>query len=211
MARHRRPHRIDLNFASNITIDLFDVSSEELHQDFDSNSTDVFSGSLFSKVYKTEYDQYGGRPYGCLLGLYDFATNPRDLFWLRNMSKVASGLPCSFIASVNPEFFGCKSIEEVEAIRDLDGVFAQPKMSSWMALRDTAEASYLGLTFPRYVARLPWDPERNPSRVCALPKRRRGSKELSLGFLGPVDGAQLVRSFEQSGWCQYICVRAVAV
>ncbi len=193
------------NFASNITIDLLDVSKEELHQDFDSNSTDVFSGSLFSKVYKTEYDQYGGRPYGCLLGLYDFATTPRDLFWLRNMSKVASASHAPFIAAVNPEFFGCKSIEEVEAIRDLDGVFAQPKMSSWMALRDTAEASYLGLTFPRYVARLPWDPERNPSPGLRFTEETNGDRRNYLWASSALLMARnLVRSFEQSGWCQYI-------
>jgi type VI secretion system protein ImpC len=124
------------NFSSNITVDLLDVSKDEMYQDFDSNSTDVFNGALFSKVYKTEYDQYGGRPYGCLLGLYEFSTNQRDLFWLRNMSKVAAAAHAPFVSSVSPEFFGCKTIEEVEAIRDLDGLFSQPKMSGWTALRD---------------------------------------------------------------------------
>jgi type VI secretion system protein ImpC len=106
------------NFSSNVTIDLLDVSKEELYQDFESNSTDVFSGDLFSKVYKTEFDQYGGKPYGCLLGLYEFSTSPRDLFWLRNMSKVAAAAHAPFISAVAPEFFGCKTVEEVEAIRE---------------------------------------------------------------------------------------------
>ena len=90
------------NFSSNIQIALLDVSKDELHQDFDSNSTDVFSGALFGKVYKTEYDQYGGKPYGCLLGLYEFDTTPSDLFWLRNMSKVAAAAHAPFVAAVKP-------------------------------------------------------------------------------------------------------------
>jgi len=193
------------NFGSNITIDLLDVGKDELHQDFDSNSTDVFSGALFGKVYKTEYDQYGGRPYGCLVGLYEYSTSPRDLFWLRNMSKVAAAAHAPFIGSVSPEFFGCKSIEEVEAIRDLDGVFSQPKMSGWMALRDTAEASYLGLTFPRYVVRLPWDPERNASPGLRFKEETGGQRQNYLwGSSALLLARNLIRSFEQSGWCQYI-------
>lgn len=193
------------NFASNITIDLLDVGKDELYQDFESNSTDVFSGALFSKVYKTEYDQYGGRPYGCLLGLYEFSTSPRDLFWLRNMSKVAAAAHAPFIAAVEPSFFGCKSVEEVEAIRDLDGVFSQPKMAQWMSLRDTPEASYLGLTFPRYVVRLPWNPETNPSPGLRFHEITRGVRQNYLwGNSALLLARNLIRSFEESGWCQYI-------
>lgn len=193
------------NFSSNITVDLLDVSKDEMYQDFDSNSTDVFNGALFSKVYKTEYDQYGGRPYGCLLGLYEFSTSQRDLFWLRNMSKVAAAAHAPFISAVSPEFFGCKSIEEVEAIRDLDGLFSQPKMSGWTALRDTAEAPYVGLTFPRYVVRLPWDPERNPSPGLRFAEETHGQRQNYLwGNSALLLARNLVRSFEQSGWCQYI-------
>jgi len=193
------------NFASNVTIDLLDVSKDELYQDFENNSTDVFNGALFSKVYKTEYDQYGGRPYGCLIGLYEFSSTARDLFWLRNMSKVAAAAHAPFVSSVAPEFFGCKSIEEVEAIRDLDGVFNQPKMSQWMALRDTAEASYLGLTFPRYVIRLPWSPETNPSAGLRFTEATNGERNKYLwGNSVLLLARNLIRSFEQAGWCQYI-------
>lgn len=193
------------NFASNITIDLLDVSKEELYTDFESNSTDVFNGAMFSKVYKTEYDQYGGRPYGCLLGLYEFSSSPRDLFWLRNMSKVAAAAHAPFISAVSPEFFGCKSIEEVEVLRDLDGIFNQPKMGQWKALRDAPEASYLGLTFPRYVVRLPWDPEKNPSPGMRFQEITNGERSKYLwGNSALLLARNLIRSFEQSGWCQYI-------
>ena len=193
------------NFSSNITVDLLDVGKEELYQDFESNSTDVFSGALFSKVYKTEYDQYGGKPYGCLLGLYEFTANTRDLFWLRNMSKVAAAAHAPFISAVSPEFFGCKTIEEVEGIRDLDAVLNHPKMSGWLALRDTAEAPYVGLTFPRYVVRLPWNPETNPSPGLRFHEITQGLQANYLwGNSALLAARNLVRSFEQSGWCQYI-------
>lgn len=193
------------NFESNIQIALLDVSKDELHQDFDSNSTDVFSGALFSKVYKTEYDQYGGKPYGCLLGLYEFDTSPADLFWLRNMSKVAAAAHAPFVAAAKPQFFGCQTIEEVESIRDLDGLFSQPRFGQWMSLRDTPEASYLGLAFPRYVVRLPWNPERNPSPGLQFTEETGGERNKYLwGNAGLLLTRNLIRSFEQAGWCQYI-------
>ena len=108
------------NFQSNVTIELLDVSKDELFEDFENNSSDIFGSAFFEKVYIAEYDQYGGRPYGCLLGLYDFTTSARDLFWLRSMSKIAAASHAPFIGSVAPQFFGCQTIEDLEALRDLD-------------------------------------------------------------------------------------------
>lgn len=66
------------NFQSNVAVELMDVSKDELFEDFENNSSDIFGSTLFEKVYIAEYDQYGGRPYGCLIGLYDFTTGSRD-------------------------------------------------------------------------------------------------------------------------------------
>ncbi|HNN95063.1 MAG TPA: type VI secretion system contractile sheath large subunit, partial [Pseudomonadota bacterium] len=129
------------NFQSNVTIELMDVSKDELFEDFENNSSDIFGSSFFEKVYIAEYDQYGGRPYGCLLGLYEFTTSARDLFWLRSMSKIAAASHSPFIASIAPQFLGCNSLEQVEAIKDLDGLLSQPRYAQWQALRDSEEAA----------------------------------------------------------------------
>jgi type VI secretion system protein ImpC len=193
------------HFRSNITIELLDVGKQELMEDFENNSSDIFGGSLFEKVYITEYDQYGGRPYGCILGLYEFTTNARDLFWLRNMSKIAAASHAPFVASVSPGFFGCKDIAEVEALKDLDGLLSQPRYSQWNALRDADEAAYIGLCFPRYVVRLPWNPETNPSSGLTFYEDANGEHGRYLwGHAGLLFARNLIRSFEDTGWCQYI-------
>lgn len=193
------------NFRSNIKIELLDVSKDELMDDFESNSSDVFGGALFEKVYIAEYDQYGGLPYGCIIGMYEFASNVRDLFWLRNMGKVAAASHAPFVGSVKPEFFGCKDAEEVAALKDLDGLLSQPRYLQWNSLRDSDDAAYVGLVFPRYVVRLPWNPETNPSP--GLPFREEASGDHSRYLWGNATllfARNLVRSFTQSGWCQYI-------
>src|SRR5262245_11148877 len=67
------------NFQADITIDIMDVEKEELGEDFEKNSASVFSSALFDKVYIKEYDQFGGRPFGVMLGLYEFSAQRGDI------------------------------------------------------------------------------------------------------------------------------------
>src|SRR5499427_9204104 len=44
---------------------------------------------LFKKIYEAEYGQFGGEPFGCLVGDYYFDQTPPDVELLGEMSKVA--------------------------------------------------------------------------------------------------------------------------
>jgi len=59
----------NINFKANISVDILDVTKDELYEDFENNSSDIFGAALFDKIYVAEYDQYGGRPYGVIIGL----------------------------------------------------------------------------------------------------------------------------------------------
>ena len=211
----------DVNFLAGVKIDLLDASKEELAEDFKNNAIDIFRSALFQKVYIEEYDQYGGEPYGVMLGLYEFKNTPDDMTWLRTMAKIGNACHAPFISSIHPRFFGVNTAEEVTGIKDLAGMLSHPKYGRWNALRETEEAAYLGLTFPRYVLRLPYNPDANPCRsINFVEKVAEGTKE---GLeIQKTDGANrnadgylwgsssvllvknLIRSFETSGWCQHI-------
>src|SRR5918999_3156917 len=45
---------------------------------------------LFKKVYESEYGQFGGEPFGCLVGDYHFDHSPPDVELLGEMSKNAA-------------------------------------------------------------------------------------------------------------------------
>ena len=93
----------------------------------------------------------------------------------------------------------------MEAIKDLDGLLRQPRYSQWNLLRDSDEAAYLGLVFPRYVLRLPWNPETNPSPKMIFREEASGVGDYYLwGNATVLFARNLMRSFQQSGWCQYI-------
>jgi type VI secretion system protein ImpC len=193
------------NFNADITIDILDVDKEELAEDFEKNSSNIFSSALFDKVYIKEYDQFGGRPYGVLLGQYEFTSSRADITWLERMGKVANAAHCPFIAAVSPKFFDCETVEQLESLKNLDGVLSHPRYSKWMELRDKEEAAYIGLTLPRYVVRLPWDPDSNPCDVLNFKEDAQGdSKKYLWGNTAYLLGRNLVKAFEQSGWCQSI-------
>jgi len=193
------------NFQADITIDILDVDKEELAEDFEKNSSSIFSSALFDKVYIKEYDQFGGRPYGVLLGQYEFTSSRADITWLERMGKVANAAHCPFIAAVSPKFFDCETVEQLESLKNLDGVLSHPRYSKWMELRDKEEAAYIGLTLPRYVVRLPWDPDSNPCDVLNFKENAQGdSKKYLWGNTSYLLGRNLVKAFELSGWCQSI-------
>lgn len=197
---------LNTNFKADVMIDILDVSKDELYEDFESNAVDITGSALFKKVYVAEYDQYGGKPFGSMIGLYEFEHTPRDEFWLKTMGKVAAASHAPFIGSVSPKFFGCDSIEELSAIKDLEGLMNHPKYGSWNKLRDSEVAAYIGLTLPRYIVRLPYDPETNPTPNLTFKETVRGgnNSDYLWGSAAILFAQNMVRSFVQSGWCQYL-------
>ncbi|WP_300671463.1 type VI secretion system contractile sheath large subunit [Desulfoluna sp.] len=197
---------LNTNFKADIMIDILDVSKDELFEDFEANAVDITGSALFKKIYISEYDQYGGKPFGSIIGLHEFEHTPDDEFWLKIMGKIAAASHSPFVGSVSPKFFGCDSIEELSAIKDLEGLMNHPKYGSWSKLRDSEEAAYLGLTLPRYVLRLPYDPETNPCRGISFEEEVQGDRDSSYlwGSASLLFAQNMVRSFGQSGWCQYL-------
>ena len=57
---------------------------------------------LFKKVYEAEYGQFGGEPFGCLVGDYYFDQTPPDVELLGEMAKVAAAAHTPFIAGASP-------------------------------------------------------------------------------------------------------------
>ena len=52
---------------------------------------------------------------------------------LRNMAKVANAAHAPFVGAVSPSFFvpGLQDVNEIAAIKDLDGLLSQPRYAQW--------------------------------------------------------------------------------
>ena len=194
------------NFRANVMIDMLDASKEELNEDFENNSVDFTASSLFQKVYVSEYDQYGGKPFGSMIGLYEFEHTPADLKWLKVMGKIANASHCPFVSSASTKFFGCDSIEELASIKDLEGLMNSSQIFRFQHPRDSEEAAYIGLCLPSYVIRLPWHPVTNPCGNFNFTESTWGDehKKYLWGNSAILFAKNMVRSFQTSGWCQYL-------
>jgi type VI secretion system protein ImpC len=117
---------------------------------------------IFKKVYEEEYGQFGGEPFGCLVGDYYFDHSPPDVELLGEMSKVAAAAHAPFIAGLGPSLMQMDSWQELANPRDLTKIFTTPEYAPWRTLRESEDARYVGLAMPRFLARLPYGAKTSP-------------------------------------------------
>jgi len=194
------------NFRANISLSLLDISKEEAHADLEMNLADIAGSELFKKLYVKEYDQFGGFPYGGIIGLYEFENRQSDLIWLKGMGKVAAASHAPFVGTMSPRFLGCETMAEVNQLRDLGGLLAMPRYGKWNELRESEEAAYIGLTMPKYMVRPPYSDEEWPADGMSFNEKVRGDNESEYlwGSSSMLFARNLIASFELSGWCQHI-------
>src|SRR5215475_1406943 len=68
---------------------------------------------IFKKLYEAEYGQFGGEPFGCLVGDYYFDHTPPDVELVGQMAQVAAAAHCPFIAGVSPSVMQMESWQEL--------------------------------------------------------------------------------------------------
>ncbi|MEM6934512.1 MAG: type VI secretion system contractile sheath large subunit, partial [Pseudomonadota bacterium] len=68
---------------------------------------------IFKKMYEEEYGQFGGEPYGALVGDYHFDHSPPDVELLGEVSKVCAAAHAPFITGANPTLFQMDSWGEL--------------------------------------------------------------------------------------------------
>src|SRR6202140_670843 len=74
---------------------------------------------IFKKVYEEEYGQFGGEPYGCLVGDYHFDHSPPDVELLGQIAQISAASHSPFIAGVSPTTLQMDSWQELANPRDL--------------------------------------------------------------------------------------------
>jgi type VI secretion system protein ImpC len=193
------------DFRREVKIEVLDVSKESLRYDFE-DAPDLTQSGLFVQTYTQEYDTPGAYPFAAIIANYEFDASAPDIALLRSLSKVAAAAHMPFIGAVSPEFFGRTSMEEVAGIRDLPSHFERATYLKWKAFRETEDARYIGLTLPRFLARLPYGPDATPVRAFNYTEdvRSGGSRAFVWANATFAFAVNLVRSFVRNGWCLQI-------
>ncbi|QMV16178.1 type VI secretion system contractile sheath large subunit [Vibrio spartinae] len=192
------------DFRENNKVDIIHVTKEELLEDFEF-APEISQSGLYKQVYSSGYGQFGGEPTGAMIGNYAFTPSTPDMKLLQYMGALGAMAHAPFISSVGPEFFGIDSFEELPNIKDVKSIFESPKYTKWRSLRESEDARYLGLTAPRFLLRVPYDPIENPIKTFNYQESVRESHEHYLwGNTAFAFATRLTDSFAKYRWCPNI-------
>ncbi len=190
-----------------LKIRVLNISKKDL-----SKSMRKFKGTawdqspLFKKLYEEEFGQFGGEPYGALVGDYHFDHSPPDVELLGEMAKVAAAAHAPFITGAEPSLMQMDSWGELANPRDLTKIFSTPEYAAWRSLRESQDSQYLALAMPRFLGRHPYGAKTDPVEEFAFEEDTEGADSGQYSWVNAAYGmaTNITKSFKQYGWCTRI-------
>ena len=193
-----------VDFRENVQVELLHVTKDELEEDFE-DAPEVVKSGLYKTVYTAEYGQFGGKPYACLIGNYEFGSGPRDVRLLQHTAAVAAMSHTPFIAAATANFFGIDDFDALPNLKDLTSIIEGPQYAKWRSFRETEDARYVGLTLPRFLLRLPYGPHGTPVKSFNYQEKVAAShRHYSWGNAAFAFASRVADSFAQYRWCANI-------
>lgn len=161
---------------------------------------------IFKKLYEAEYGQLGGEPYGCLVGDYHFDHTPPDVEMLGEIAQIAAACHAPFLAGASPLSMNFDSWQELQNPSDLTKIFQTPEYAPWRSLRESDDARYIGLTMPRFLARIPYGAKTNPVEEFEFEEDTKGADHNSYTWANSAYAmaVNVNRAFKEYGWCTRI-------
>lgn len=147
--------------STDLKVYLLDISQAELTDNLKSSNS-LAETVLYRHLIKDALETPGGDPWAVVCGNYAYEPSVDDVAALMRISKIAAPSNTPFVSHMRPEVLGISSLADHPdpAEWDLAGETNESKL--WAALRGQTESQYLGLTIPRFIARLPYGQDTDP-------------------------------------------------
>ncbi len=159
-----------------LKIKVFNISKKDLGRTLKKFRGTAWDQSpIFKKIYEEEFGQFGGEPFGLLVGDYYFDHSPADAQLLGDIAQVAAGAHAPFIAAASPTVMQMETWDELANPRDLTKIFQTPEYAAWRSLRESEDSRYIGLAMPRFLARLPYGAKTEPVEEFAFEEDTSGA------------------------------------
>ncbi|SDD81163.1 type VI secretion system contractile sheath large subunit [Paraburkholderia lycopersici] len=161
---------------------------------------------IFKRIYEQEYGQFGGEPFGCMIGDYYFDHSPQDVEILGEMARIGAAAHCPFIAGAAPGVMQMESWQELANPRDLTKIFQNSEYAAWRSLRESEDARYIGLAMPRFLSRLPYGVRTNPIDEFDFEEETCGATHSNYTWTNAAYAmaTNINRAFKEYGWCTAI-------
>ncbi|MGZ2747070.1 type VI secretion system contractile sheath large subunit [Burkholderia stagnalis] len=193
--------------SENLKIRYLNISKSDLGKTLRRFKGVVWDQSpIFKMIYEQEYGQFGGEPFGCLIGDYQFDHSMQDVSILTEMSKIAAAAHAPFIAAAAPGLLQMDNWNELSNPRDVSKIFTSNEYAFWRRLRESNDSRYLALTMPRFLARVPYGPTTQPVEEFGFEEKvdPNSSEDFCWANSAYAMGANITRAFKTYGWCTKI-------
>ncbi|WP_435214238.1 type VI secretion system contractile sheath large subunit [Luminiphilus sp. nBUS_16] len=190
-----------------LKIRVQNISKKELGKELKKYKGTAWDQSpIFKQIYEQEYGQFGGEPYGCLVGDFYFDHSPQDVELLANMAQISAASHCPFISAADSSVMQMDSWQELSNPRDLTKIFQTPEYAAWRSLRDSEDARYLCMTMPRTLSRLPYGTKTDPVDEFDFEEDTNGADHSNFAWQNSAYAmaVNINRSFKEYGWCSRI-------
>jgi type VI secretion system protein ImpC len=190
-----------------LKIRVLNVSKKELGRTLKKFRGTAWDQSpIFKKIYEEEYGQFGGVPYGALIGDYYFDHSPQDTQLLGDIAQVSAAAHTPFLGAAAPTLLGMDSWNELSNPRDLTKIFQTPEYAAWRSLRESDDSRYLGLCMPRFLARLPYGEKTEPVDEFHFEEDVAGADSSMFCWCNAAYAmaTNITRAFKLYGWCTRI-------
>jgi type VI secretion system protein ImpC len=190
-----------------LKIRVFNISKKELGRTLKKFRGTAWDQSpIFKKIYEEEYGQFGGEPYGALIGDYYFDHGPQDTQLLSDIAQVSAAAHAPFLTAAGPTLLGMESWNELANPRDLTKIFQTPEYAAWRSLRESDDSRYIGLCMPRYLARLPYGAKTEPVEEFHFEEdvESADSSKFCWSNAAYAMATNVTKAFKLYGWCTRI-------
>lgn len=188
---------------------LLDISFDEFKADLRS-ATDLHACAIYKLLVEQTVGTPGGVPWAAIAGNYTFDFAIGDPGLIERLSLIASEARAPFVAAATADLLGCRSLLETPDPADWR-VPLEPQIEQWwQGLRTMPSAAYVGLALPRFLLRLPYGKETEPTEEFAfeeMPDHEEtsadlpGEHELYLWANPSFAVAYLLaKAFSEAGW-----------
>ncbi|MEQ9490612.1 MAG: type VI secretion system contractile sheath large subunit [Alphaproteobacteria bacterium] len=187
--------------STRLKLRVLNTNKKDLLTDLE-KAVEFDQSALFKKVYEEEYGTFGGAPFTCLLGNFEFGRHPQDMALLNKLAEVAAAAHAPLLTAANPRLFDMDSFTELGVPRDLAKIFESAELIKWRSFRDSEDSRYVALTLPHILLRLPYGPNTVPVEGMNFVEDvdGRDHKKYLWGNAAWALGARITDAFAKHSW-----------
>ncbi len=186
---------------TDLKVYLFDLTKEELTDDLKSVSS--LSDSIYYQwTIGESLETTIGEPWAVVCGNYGFSAKVEDIATLMRIAQIGNAANTPFISHICPDLLGVKSLAESPSSGSWNISENSVEWKLWMALRDKKESEYLGMAMPRFLARLPYGNDTDPTEAFAFEEFTTSISHDNYVWINPSFACAylLSKSFRKNGW-----------